>query len=261
MWCFASAIVGGTLVWRLSSRAPSAQQSFTRALPVFVALVSFVELAGFAQATKQFSNAAPTNKVAGPGILVAKTEFCGTTDRGSKIQLFERQITSEAFQNYIAVNQAAFAAMSEKAMLRAQPVVQSNCHGWVFSQGEHILKGEDVQLILNENNYVQVSQPAANDVAVYRSDEGVIVHTGLVRGSLDGATIVESKWGVGARYIHLSQEQPYSQNILYYRTDRPTHHILISSSQPTVEATAEHVETETQTPAKYVSSTFRSSDR
>ena len=73
-----------------------------------------------------------------------------------------------------------------------------------------------------------MSKPEPNDVVVYRGHEGTILHTGLVRGSLEGATIVESKWGVGALYMHIAEEQPYSQDISYYRTDRPSHGILIS---------------------------------
>jgi hypothetical protein len=226
LWCFAVAIVGGALVWRVSRISPSAHQSFVRTLPMVVAMVSLAEFAGFAQATKHFTGPQPTLRAVDPGILEVNAEFSGITDCGTRIQLFERQITSDAFQEYIAYSQSSFAAMAEKAMLRAQPFVQSNCHGWVFSQGEHIVKGEDVQRILDENKYTLVSQPATND--------------GLVRGSLNGATMVESKWGVGAIYMHLSDEQPYSQNISYYHTNRPTHNILISSTKPTVEALAEH---------------------
>jgi hypothetical protein len=123
-------------------------------------------------------------------------------------------------------------------MLRAQPWVQSNCHGWVFSQGQHIVRSEDVELILNENNYTQVSKAESNDIAVYRSEKGEILHTGVVRGLLEGATVVESKWGIGALYMHIAEEQPYSQNISFYRTDRGSHDILISSTKQKFEATA-----------------------
>jgi len=116
-------------------------------------------------------------------------------------------------------------------MLRAKPSVQSNCHGWVFTQGQHILRGEDVQLILNDNNYTEVSKPQFNDVVVYRSNYGVILHTGVVRGSLEGAILVESKWGISALCMHVAEEQPYAQNFTYYRTDRPSHDILILRSK------------------------------
>lgn len=124
-------------------------------------------------------------------------------------------------------------------MLRAQPFAQSNCHGWVFTQGQHILRGEDVQLILDDNNYAKVANPQNNDVAVYRSSEGDIVHTGVVRGSLETATIVESKWGIGALYMHIAEEQPYSQNITYYRSERPSHEIFIANTDRTSELAAE----------------------
>lgn len=246
LWCFPLALISGTLVWRLSNGSLAVHPLFVRILPVVIVLVSFVEFAGFAQATKQFSLTAltpslgnSTGNLANPGTLVEKTENLGTTDRGTRIQLLERQVTASAFKDYLAKCQQTHLPMSQKAMMRVQPFVQSNCHGWVFTQGQHILRGEDVQLILDDNNYTLVSKPQSNDVAVYRSDDGVILHTGVVRGSLEGATIVESKWGVGAVYLHIGEEQPYSQNISYYRTDRPTHEILISNTKQKVDATAE----------------------
>jgi hypothetical protein len=238
LWCFALALIGGAIVWRLAIGSNATHPMLARILPIAIALVSFVEFAGFAQATKQFSDTFPAFDLANPGVLVKKTDVFVTTDCGTTIELFERSITSDEFKNCIEKSLATVLPMSEKAMLRAQPFVQSNCHGWVFSQGQHILKGTDVQLILHDNHYTQVTKPESNDVAVYRSDEGEILHTGVVRGSLEGEVIVESKWGIGALYMHIAEEQPYSQNISYYRTDRQSHSILISNSQGKVEATA-----------------------
>lgn len=235
LWCFAIAMIGGVLVWQFSGKSQSRNSSFIRSLPIAIALVSLVEFAGFAQATMQFSHAAQgiefteiDEQFEFAVTQVAKTELCGKTDCGTPIQLFERQMTSDDFQNYIDRSQAAYANLSQIAMLRAKPSIRSNCHGWVFARGEHILRGTDIPIILNENHYTAVSKPTSNDIAVYRSAEGEVLHTGLVRGSLEGATIVESKWGIGALYMHIAEEQPYSQNITYYRTDRPSHDILVS---------------------------------
>jgi hypothetical protein len=222
---------------------------FVRALPIAFVLVSFVEFAGFAQATRQFSstvlppfNSNGISNSATPGTLVEKTALRGNTDSGKPIQLFERQITKDDFINCMERYRSSLLAVSQKAMLRAQPSVQSNCHGWVFAQGQHIVKGEDVQLILNDNSYTQVSKPQPNDIAVYRGAECVILHTGVVRGSLEGAIMVESKWGMGSIYLHIAEEQPYSQDITYYRTDRPSHDILISSIEMSAQAAGENWE-------------------
>ena len=120
--------------------------------------------------------------------------------------------------------------MSTKAMLREPPQLQSNCHGWVFTGGEHLLRGEDVQLILDDNGYDRVHSPESNDIAIYRDQSGYITHTGLVRGTLSGAVMVESKWGIGALYLHVADEQPYGKNIEYYRTNRGSHHIKTVST-------------------------------
>ncbi|MDX1927170.1 MAG: hypothetical protein SFV81_11670 [Pirellulaceae bacterium] len=234
LWCFPVAIVAGAIVWRCTSESMLSYPFLTRVLPIATFFLSLIELAGFAQATKQFSEStiydfsrAVAGNIGSPGRLVDKATVCGTTDRGQPIRLLEREITPIAFEEYIKKCRATMDVLAERAMLRAQPYAQSNCHGWVFTQGQHILKGEDVQCILTDNNYIEVSTPQANDIAVYRSDDGMILHTGLVRGSLEGATIVESKWGIGALYLHVAEEQPYSPNITYYRTDRPSHDITI----------------------------------
>ncbi len=245
LWCFALAIVGGALLWHLLTQSFSSHSFLVRKLPLAILLVSFLELAGFAHATKHFSQLARpadfsrmVTDIASPGELVEKTAISGTTDCGKTIQLFERQMSTDAFNDFIKLSRSTLPTISERAMLRAQPFAESNCHGWVFTQGQHILKGSDVELILNDNNYTEVTEPRYNDVAVYRSDEGAILHTGVVRGSLEGATIVESKWGIGALYMHVAEEQPYSENITYYRTDRPSHVILTVPSDRSPKATA-----------------------
>jgi hypothetical protein len=237
LWCFPLALFGGVIVWRISNGSYGRHPWVARILPMAIFLISVAELAGFAQATRQFSNtiamqgcSSDVSNVGTPGKLVEKAAFRATTDSGIPVRLFERQITTNAFRAYLERCRESFAAISERAMLRAKPFVQSNCHGWVFTQGQHILIGEDVELILKGNNYTEVSTPQANDVVVYRSNEGLILHTGVVRGSLEGATIVESKWGIGALYLHIAEEQPYSQNLTYFRTARPSHSITIAHS-------------------------------
>lgn len=252
LWCFALALAGGAVVWQLLSYSTKFHPLFVRSLPVAIMLFSIVELAGFAQATRQFSNSAGTNSWANalnlelPGSLSEKTAICGYSDSGTPITLFERETTSEAFAEYIEKCRIANPEWSERAMLRAKPFVQANCHGWVFTNAQHILRGEDVQKILDDNDYSKVTNPQCNDIVVYRDHENAIMHTGLVRGYLEGAVLVESKWGLGAVYMHLAEEQPYSQNITYYRTNRGSHLISISSNKPTLDATAENLKSDNQ---------------
>ncbi len=238
LWCFATAVLSGGLVWQFANGLPLINANFASKLPWAIMLLSFAEFAGFAQATRHFSDvsrtAGPTISdpdLANPGVLVEKTSLFASTDCGTPIPLFERKVSNKEFREYITKTREMVRATSERAMLRAEPFLEANCHGWVFSQGEHIVKGETVQLILDENKYTSVDAPQPNDVVIYRSAQGEIIHTGIVRGTLEGSTIVESKWGIGGLYLHVAEEQPYSQYISYYRTERPTHRILISTHQ------------------------------
>lgn len=238
LWCFLLSLFVGFVVWKLLNKSLALNPLVVRTLPVAIFLISLVELAGFAQATKHFSetnllkdNLASNSYISAPGVLVETAKICGKTDRGTTIKFFIRQISPGAMRDYVEKSRIAFLPQAERAMLRSQPSSMSNCHGWVFAQSTHILRGEDVELILKENNYTEVSKPQFNDVAVYRSNEGAVLHTGVVRGQLDGATLVESKWGIGAVYLHIAEIQPYSQNITYYRTDRPTHSILTQATE------------------------------
>ncbi|MFO0941830.1 MAG: hypothetical protein U0930_13835 [Pirellulales bacterium] len=56
-----------------------------------------------------------------------------------------------------------------------------------------------MELILQDNAYQPITQPVENDIVIYRSEDGRILHTGLVRVILPDSTIlIESKWGLQA---------------------------------------------------------------
>ncbi len=223
LWGFVSALIVGIVIWRLGARERSSStQSMHRLTYVFVA-ISVIQLAGFAQATKQFSQLTPGINAPEPGCVLDKASVAGVTDGGTKIRLAMRSLTNEEYETFLARTQKSMAELSAKAMLREPPYLHSNCHGWVFTGGEHLVRGEDVQLILNDNGYAQVQKPEPSDIAIYRDDSGAITHTGLVRGNLGESTMVESKWGIGAIYLHVADEQPYGKNIEYYRTTRGSH--------------------------------------
>ena len=53
---------------------------------------------------------------------------------------------------------------------------------------------------------------------VYRDEQNEIVHTGLVRMAFDdGRVLVESKWGLGGRYLHLANDEPSLKSFAFYR--------------------------------------------
>jgi hypothetical protein len=48
------------------------------------------------------------------------------------------------------------------------------------------------------------------------------MHTGLVCNVFeDGMVLIESKWGIDERFLHLPEDQFYSQRYDYYRRQRP----------------------------------------
>ena len=225
LWCFAIALLVGFALWRFGTANQPATTRSVRTLTIVFAAVSLIELAGFAQATKQFSELVPALDAPEPGVMVNKPHVTGQTDRGTAIRLAARSLSAEEFKLFVHRSQKTLATMTSKAILREPPFVESNCHGWVFTGGEHLVRGDDVQLILNDNGYLRVQHPEPNDIAIYRDNTGFITHTGLVRGNLGDTVMVESKWGIGALYLHVADEQPYAKNIEYYRTHRGSHRI------------------------------------
>lgn len=121
------------------------------------------------------------------------------------------------------------------------PGTDYNCHGWVFTGGKFWINSSQVREILDDNGYQAVAQPQAGDVIVYLV-KGEVVHTGIVRSADANQVLVESKWGLQGRFIHTAENQEYSQEFVYYRSDRrghllqglddgaPRHHISHSES-------------------------------
>lgn len=156
-----------------------------------------------------------------PGKLVAIQT--ARTDSGSPIQLYGRDSTPDELTEFFRATQGHVASVSRFAMFRGEPEPEVNCHGWVFSE-QHIVKCEDVPTILKDNGYELVTEPELNDLVVYSGQSGFVVHTGVVCGFLAGEKVlIESKWGVAGRYVHLADEQPYSQDYRFYRSPRDGH--------------------------------------
>ena len=109
-------------------------------------------------------------------------------------------------------------AYANRRIERAGKDSRANCHGWVFTGGQYLLTKDCVETILADNDYQVVTQPRPGDVIVYRDAFNVILHTGLVQLALDdGLVLIESKWGIDERYLHLPEDQVYSRLFKYYR--------------------------------------------
>ncbi len=135
------------------------------------------------------------------------------------------------FEEYSSSSEERFRAFGNAMIYREDADRMANCHGWIFTDGRFLLKGNDVERILCDNHYELVADPRPSDLVIYRNEMGSILHTALVQGILrDGTVITESKWGIDQRFLHLPANQPYSQHFAYYRTDRPNHLIRIQES-------------------------------
>jgi len=102
----------------------------------------------------------------------------------------------------------------------------SNCHGWVFGGGAFSVGGSSVDAILEENGYREVSDPRPMDLVIYRDDDGVPVHTGIVKATgANRFVLVESKWGQLDVYWHEPADQRYADHWEYWRSDRLGHRL------------------------------------
>jgi hypothetical protein len=91
-----------------------------------------------------------------------------------------------------------------------------------------------VELILHDNGYRPQSVPRAGDLAIYRNEQGDIVHAGIVRANDPfGLALVESKWGCLGRFIHPADVHCYPNTVCtYYQTSRSHGHLLQGLVQP-----------------------------
>ncbi len=161
------------------------------------------------------------------------------TDRGRLLPVFNLVVpdtTEEYEQTYLAERH-----FSWRIIRTGDPDPTYNCHGWVFTAGRFALRSEDVELILEDNQYTRVDRPQPGDVIVYRDDQGRILHTGLVRSVIGNEIVlIESKWGPLGRFLHGPEDQPWGDNYAYYRSPRPGHLLaVIEGPRPPESALAE----------------------
>ena len=166
-----------------------------------------------------------------PGVVELDNHSLAMTDTGTNIPLYRFATDESRFEEYASSSEDRFRIFGNAMIYREDADKMANCHGWVFTDGRFLLKGNDVDRILCDNHYVLVTDPRPSDIVIYRNEMGSILHTALVQGILrDGTVITESKWGIDQRFLHLPAKQPYSQHFEYYRTDRPNHLIRIRES-------------------------------
>lgn len=144
------------------------------------------------------------------GELDTLDNLVAVTDRGREVALYQ------LVRNGVAVSDFA-----ESQRLK------SNCHGGVFTSGQHMLWRDGVDRILEDNGYQVCSVPQAGDLIIYRNATGEILHTGQVKLAVLNGVMIESKWGLGKWFLHDPAMQPYSSRYDYYRSSRHGHALTI----------------------------------
>ncbi len=162
------------------------------------------------------------------------------TDHGRHIHLFELKSESKESFN-VSGNDGLLESgspMPYQAIRLTEPDSASNCAGWVFTGGHHLMQCCDVNLILEDNGYQHATEPRVGDLVIYRNNNDVITHVGSVAMLVNGTQpLVESKWGYQGAFLHLPKASPFGSNWTFYRTGRSNHHLLLTSP-PSAEAGA-----------------------
>ncbi len=101
-----------------------------------------------------------------------------------------------------------------------------NCHGATFTADGRggWLAGVSIDTILAENGFYAIADSEARpeDVVVYRNDQGVVTHSGVVEAIIPEGIRVRSKLGALSTDVHFKDEVSvvYGENVTIYRTDR-----------------------------------------
>jgi hypothetical protein len=166
-----------------------------------------------------------------PHLLTREAGATAYTDQGRQVHLFE--LKPESRESFDVTGDQGLITSDTPVPYRSIRLTeadgQSNCVGWIFTGGHHLLQCSDVEMILEDNGYQQVKAPRAGDLVIYRNDGEAITHAGRVAFILnEGQPMIESKWGYQGVFLHLPDGSPFGLNWAYYRSARSNHHLLLS---------------------------------
>ena len=167
--------------------------------------------------------------VPAPQLLTREASETAYTDRGKHIHLFELRPESEDAFALTGDNGLLFSDTPTpyRSIRLTDPSGASNCGGWVFTGGHHLVQCADIDSIIEDNGYEEVKKPRVGDLVIYRDDATAVVHTGRVAFLLNGEQpIAESKWGYQGVFLHLPEGSPFGLHWSFYRSSRPNGHLL-----------------------------------
>jgi len=151
----------------------------------------------------------------------------GWTDTGRPIPL-EQFVAEESVESSESVEDRIPDEYKTRVIVDHANASPANCHGWVFTEGRFLVRGRYVDMILHDNGYHAVADPQLGDLIIYRDEHGEPIHTGTVKAVGDaGFVLIESKWGALDTYLHLPQDQLYSQGYSYFRSSRAGHALMM----------------------------------
>jgi len=113
--------------------------------------------------------------------------------------------------------------LSDKVKKLSTVTTDYDCHGFTFLAGAEWINNSEVEKILKDNGYSVAQNPSVGDVVIYRDNNGLIQHSGIV-AAVSGNTVtrVISKWSVYGLYEHNLKDVPanYGENIKVYKSNR-----------------------------------------
>jgi len=208
------------------------QSAFTKRLPLYATAVLLMFLLAGLKANSHTDQTLDVRldrppSLAPPGHRMLNEQAVLETDEGKYLPVYTWDLQSGDFEEY---GQACDEYYLQHYAIEqvSQASLQTNCHGWVFGGGLCLLSGEQVKQILVDHNYYPVLQPIPGDVIIYFDDAGGVPHSGIVSNiTTEGEVLVESKFGLGARYLHTPEAQPFSTSYGFFRTDRTQHAVQL----------------------------------
>jgi len=166
--------------------------------------------------------------------IIAVPEAVAVTDSGRSLPLYRFEVPDDAT---LSSAETLGNDIGEKVIVSESDEVptNSNCHGWVFTDGHYFIGNDLVDLILKENGYQLVEEPDLGDLIIYRDEQGLPIHTGIVKAiGKDHFVLVESKWGGMPVYLHRPLDQVYSTHYAYYHSPRDSHRLHIETRDGTM---------------------------